>query len=157
MEVSQKGQQALEVMEGFSAKAYLDVAGVPTIGFGDTSVRARKVKMGDTTTLEAAKAELALDLHDFKSGVEKYLVKAVKGTTRNQFDALVIFAYNVGLTNFASSSVLRNHLAGNFEAAAASFALWNKITVNGKKVVSKGLVNRRAKEVEIYLHSNYGV
>lgn len=156
MEVSDKGRKALQCMEGFSGKAYPDIAGVPTIGYGDTSVRGRKVKMGDTTSPEAAEAELTLDLHDFKGSVEKALGEALKSTTQNQFDALVIFAYNVGEKNFKLSSVLRNHVAGNYAAAANSFPLWNKITKDGVKVVSKGLVNRRAKEVEIYLHGNYG-
>ena len=59
---------------------------------------------------------------------------------------MVSLAYNVGLGNFASSTLLRKHKAGDFARAAAQFAVWNKAA--GK--VMQGLVSRRADEAKLY-------
>ena len=77
-----------------------------------------------------------------------------KPCTQYQFDALVSFAYNVGLDidadniaeGLGDSTLLRKHLAGDYEGAAAQFAAWNK---NDGKVL-RGLVRRRAAEAAMY-------
>jgi lysozyme len=68
-----------------------------------------------------------------------------------QADAMLSLAYNIGPGAFKSSSVLRKWNAGDPDGAAASFALWNKGTVNGKKVVLKGLVRRREAERALFV------
>jgi lysozyme len=69
------------------------------------------------------------------------------GTTgKHQFDALLGFAYNVGVTNLRGSTLLRRHLAGETAAAKAEFHKWNKAA--GK--VMTGLTKRRAAEAELY-------
>jgi lysozyme len=60
----------------------------------------------------------------------------------HQFDALVSFAYNVGIGNLKSSTPLRKLNAGDFDGAALKFHRWNRST--GK--VLPGLVRRRAAE-----------
>ena len=65
---------------------------------------------------------------------------------QNEFDALVSLVFNIGAGGFKGSSVLRNLNAGNRRGAADSMLAWNKGTIGGKKVVLKGLANRRAEE-----------
>lgn len=121
----------------------------PTIGWGTTGP---DVRMGMTWTQAQADARFARDLADFATGVTHLLQG--HPTTQAQFDALVSFAYNVGLDDDADtlaeglgdSTLLKKHLAGDYEGAAARFADWNK----QKGVVLKGLTRRRAGEAAMY-------
>ncbi|MGN0192460.1 MAG: lysozyme, partial [Candidatus Gastranaerophilaceae bacterium] len=76
--------------------------------------------------------------------------------TQNQFDALVSFEYNVGYGNFANSTLLRLLNAKKYTEAAEQFSRWvyTTVSVNGKpkSVALSGLVNRRKREKEIFLH-----
>jgi lysozyme len=67
-------------------------------------------------------------------------------TTQRQFDAMVSFAFNVGVGNFAASTLLKKHEAGDHEGAAAQFGRWNKA---GGRVLA-GLTARRAAEAALY-------
>ena len=121
----------------------------PRIGWGTTGPDVRR---GMTWTQAQADARFARDLADFAAGVTHELQG--RPTTQGQFDALVSFAYNVGLDDDADtlaeglgdSSLLKKHLAGDYEGAAAQFALWNK---QGHIVLS-GLTRRRAGEAAMY-------
>jgi len=122
----------------------------PTIGWGTTGP---DVRMGMTWTQGHADARFERDLADFATGVTHELQG--KPTTQGQFDALVSFAYNVGLDDDADtiaeglgdSTLLKRHLAGDYAGAAAQFALWNKQA----GVVLGGLTRRRAAERALYL------
>jgi hypothetical protein len=74
---------------------------------------------------------------------------------------MVSLAYNTGfgdpkhkpkpIPGFSTSTVLKAHNRGDFESASRAFDLWNKITVDGVKRVSKGLTRRRKSEGALYL------
>lgn len=121
----------------------------PTIGWGTTGP---DVRMGMTWSQEHADARFERDLYDFAAGVTHLLDGAP--TSQAQFDALVSFAYNVGLDNdhdgkaegLGDSTLLRKHKAGDFDGAAAQFPLWNKQA----GVVLNGLTRRRAAEMRMY-------
>jgi GH24 family phage-related lysozyme (muramidase) len=131
--------------EGLKLEAYLCPAGVPTIFWGRTvHGNGQPVRLGDFGTNEQADLALLEDLTKFASGVQKRLTMPA---TTNQLGAMTSFAYNVGLGGFGKSTVLRQHNAGNFQAAARAFALWNKA---GGKVLN-GLTKRRAREAALYL------
>ena len=117
---------------------------VPTVGWGSTG---KDITMKTVFTQKQCDERLAADLADFSAKVAA-LVGAAK-TTQHQFDAMVSLAYNIGVAQkgFAGSSVLRNHKAGDFPAAAASFHLWNK---QAGKVLG-GLVRRRNAEATMYI------
>jgi len=112
-----------------------------TIGWGSTG---SDIKKGLTWTQKQCDDRFARDIGTFSAGV----AKAVQGskTSQNQFDALVSFAYNVGLGALQKSTLLKRHRAGDFTGAAAQFGLWNK---NDGKVM-KGLVRRRKAEADLY-------
>lgn len=143
--------------ETFKANAYKDPGsanGLPiTIGWGSTSdLQGRPIQMGAVWTREYADAKFAQDLAKFEIGVNTLLQG--KPTTQSQFDALVSFAYNVGLDmnkngkaeGLGESTLLRKHLAGDYAGAKAEFAKWNK---NDGKVMA-GLTRRRAAEADLY-------
>jgi lysozyme len=59
--------------------------------------------------------------------------------TQNQFDVLVDFAYNAGVGNLKSSTMLKKVNAGDLDAVPAELMKWTK---GGGKVL-QGLVRRR--------------
>lgn len=139
MNISKQGIDLIKRFEGCELKAYKDIVGVWTIGFGFT----KGVKPGDTMTMAECERRLTDELREYEAGV---LNACAVYPTQNQFDALVSFAWNVGIGGMANSSVIRNHNKKDTLNAMKSFALWNKA---GGKVV-QGLVNRRAAEAALY-------
>lgn len=149
MKTSQHGIAAILADEGERLTAYFDIAGVPTISVGVTDgVTAADVHNKRTITREESQAMFAMALAPREAAVERLCT--VK-PTQNQFDALVSLVYNIGEGGFAKSSVRRFHNAGDFQAAANAFMLWNKATINGVLQPVKGLTNRRAREAKLYL------
>lgn len=139
------GLQLIEKLEGCKLEAYKDQAGVYTIGYGHTG----GVKPSDVWTEDQAAAHLAADLQRFDAGVRKLV--APVDLTDAQFSALVIFAFNVGLTALQGSTALRLLRAGHLEQVPAALSLWNKVhDSSGVPVVNAGLVNRRAAEADLW-------
>lgn len=114
---------------------------VPTIGWGSTGA---DIRMGMKWTQQQADDRFASDLARFGAKVSDLI--GATPTKQNEYDAMTSLAYNIGQGNFASSTVLRKHKAGDHEGAAAAFELWNK----QKGVVLNGLVKRRTAEAEMY-------
>lgn len=112
-----------------------------TIGWGSTG---SDIKKGTVWTQKQCDDRFNSHLEEFAAGVSKAVGDAP--TTQNQFDAMVSFAYNVGLGNLNSSTLLRKHKARDYAGAAAEFARWNKAA--GK--VLAGLTRRRAAEAALY-------
>lgn len=90
---------------------------------------------------------LAADLAKAEEAVDQSVKHLL---TDNQFGALVSFAFNAGVSAFRSSTLLRLLNAGDYTSVPNQLKRWNKGTVNGKKVVLKGLTNRRAKEIALW-------
>lgn len=136
---------AIKEHEGLRLVAYLDSVGVWTIGYGDTGP---DVVKGLVITKAEAEERLRKRLVEF----EGYVNRAVKvKLTQNQFDALVSLVYNIGPTNFNSSTLLRKLNAGDYAGAADQFLVWNKGRVGGKLQVIDGLTNRRKKERQLFV------
>ncbi|HEY0044177.1 MAG TPA: lysozyme [Allosphingosinicella sp.] len=112
-----------------------------TIGWGSTGAN---IKKGTVWTQAQCDARFAEHVAEFAAGVAKVLGGAK--TSQSQFDAMVSFAYNVGIGNLAASTLLKLHKAGDYAGAAAQFARWNKAA--GK--VLPGLTKRRAAEAALY-------
>jgi lysozyme len=100
-------------------------------------------------TIERAHELLAGDLKSTEDGVIRALGNWP--TTANQFAAMVALAYNIGVNAFKTSTVLREHLAGNHTQAAEAFLMWDKATIGGKLQPVAGLARRRKAEAELYL------
>lgn len=128
--------------EGCRLQAYLDSAGVPTIGVGHT----RGVKMGDRCSQQQADLWLTQDLDDAGAAVAS-LVKVP--LTQDQFDALTSWTLNLGARRLAESTLLIMLNRGNYKAAVDQFSRW---VYAGGKVVD-GLVRRRAAEAKLFMPS----
>lgn len=140
MKTSARGVKLITEFEGFRANAYPDVGSVWTIGYGFT----KGVKQGDKITRTQADARLREELSEYEQGVSR---ACRVQPNQNQFDALVCFAFNVGVAGMSRSSVIKAHNREDYQAAARAFGLWNK--AGGK--VWPGLTRRRAAEGALYL------
>lgn len=135
-----KEAQLIKSFEGLELEAYLCPANVWTIGYGHT----KGVKEGDKITKEQAEKLLEEDLAFFRNGVKRLVKVALN---KNQFGALVSFAYNLGLGSLESSTLLKMLNAKDYQGAADQFLRWNK----SKGKVLTGLVRRREAERAVFL------
>ena len=146
MKIDKKGLDLIKEFEGLKLSPYLCSAKVPTIGYGNTFYEnGTKVKMTDPPiTRQRADALLILIADRFADQVEDLIKKPI---TQNQFNALVSFAFNIGVAGLGRSTLLKlvnnNPNDGNI---AKEFLKWNKA---GGRVVA-GLTNRRIKESALY-------
>lgn len=146
MRVSYACLQLIRNAEGFRATPYACPAGVPTIGFGSTRYENdTPVKLSDPAITKArANALLYATLSkEYEPAVNRYVAVPLK---QNQFDALVDFAYNCGIQNLRTSTLLKRVNSGDYDAAANEFGKW--VYANGKKL--GGLVTRRAAEAALF-------
>ena len=104
-----------------------------------------------TFTMGEVDAILAQDLGRFERGVAR-LCPAALGH-QGRFDALVSFAFNVGLGSLQRSSLRMKTNRGEFEEAADEFLKWTKA---GGRVLP-GLVKRRRDERALYMAEGLGV
>lgn len=120
------------------------MAGTPwTIGFGSTGP-----DIGPATTWPYAKADqrFVAHLQEFLAGVVKRIhPRAV--ASDNELAAMTSLAYNIGLTAFENSTLLRLFNAGDKAGAAAQFLRWNR--AGGAPL--PGLTARRQKEMTLFL------
>jgi lysozyme len=135
-----EGIALITAFESCRLKAYRCPAGLWTIGYGHTGA---EVHDGLTITQAEADGLLRTDLAKFDTGV----LRLCPQSRDTQHAAMVSLAYNIGLGNFANSSVARLHNAGRYGYASKAFALWNR--VDGE--VLPGLTKRRAAEASLYL------
>lgn len=148
MPINQESLNLIKSFEGLRLKAYPDPATKAepyTIGYGTTIYNGvKKVQLGDVITEKQAEAYLLFDVDKFSKGVSKLLQKPLSD---NQFGAITSFAYNVGLTNFKSSNLLKKiNNNPNDYSIKDEFLRWNR--ANGK--VLMGLTKRRKAESLLY-------
>ena len=150
MQPSSNFYNLIRLLEGYFPKAYKDSVGIATIGIGTIRYpNGVAVKMGDVCTEEQAYEYLKYEVNQ-KTATLNGLVLGIN-LNQNQFDAIVSLAYNIGVGGFANSSVLKLIKKNpNDSAIQDAWMMWNKGTMNGKKVAIKGLTNRRKKEYQLY-------
>ena len=143
MNMSQAGLDALlKKFEGCKLKAYRCPANILTIGYGHTSAAGEPlVKEDMVITQDQAEQILKHDLVKYEKGVAD-MVKVP--LTQHQFDVLVDFAYNAGLGNLKTSTLLKRVNASDFDAVPTELMKWVK--GGGKEL--PGLVRRRRAEAE---------
>lgn len=143
MTPSRAGIQLIKGFEGLRLESYQCSAGRWTLGYGTTT----GIVEGMTCTKEAAEAMLRRDVEKFAAKVSELVTQPL---TQNQFDALVSFAYNVGLGAFERSTLRRKLNAGDESGAADEFLRWVK--ANGE--ILSGLKRRRQAERSLFLSAN---
>lgn len=151
-QLSKDGYINIADLESLSTVKYLDSANVHTIGLGSTQ--------SDIPGLDRWSWDKEITIQyafdRFKYGLEKYIKttnKALEGVTveQHQFDALVCTCYNIGQSGLLNSTIIKRIRQGHRgESIRDALIMWTLVTVKGKKVQSKGLVNRRTAEWELF-------
>ena len=139
MKPSERLIEFIKRAEGCRLKAYQDVAGVWTIGYGHT----KDVKPGDSITQYQADQFLRQDVGVFASRVNR--LRCIN--TQGKFDAITDFCYNLGMANYESSTLRRYIESGRATwEIQEQFLRW--VNAGGKK--QGGLVSRRIWEAARY-------
>jgi len=141
MKLSAAGMELLKRSEGFRNRVYLDVAGLPTIGYGHRLLHPESFPDGIDEPLAAEL--LAADVRDAEQAVQR-LVKVP--LAQGQFDALVDFVFNLGVGRFATSTLLKCLNAGHYDEAVKELLRWNR--AGGEEVTA--LRVRREAEAKLW-------
>jgi lysozyme len=127
MKISPAGVAFIKKVEGLRLKAYQDVAGVWTIGYGHTGGWIEKGLVIDEST---AGVLLSADLQNAEADVARLVTAPL---LQHEFDALVSFVFNVGsdidaddkAEGLGDSTLLKLLNSGDRIGAAAEFAKWH--------------------------------
>lgn len=146
MKPSEQCYSIIKQFEGCRLKAYKDSAGVWTIGYGTIMYpNGTRVKGGDKCTQEEAETFLKYEVILKSQSVNAFTSNY--NLTQNQFDALVSFAYNLGIGALQKSTLLKKiKINPNDPVIEAEFMKW--VNAGGKKLI--GLVKRRQQESDLY-------
>lgn len=159
MKISDQGRGLLKDLEDVRTHVYKDQAGFPTIGVGHLlsrdeiysgkiNVLGKYVKYKNGLTLPQVDQLLTLDLGRFERDVDTFVhVKLLQ----NQFDSLVIFAFNIGVQAFNGSTLLKMLNNSQYDAVPHQMRRW----IWAAGAISEGLKNRREKTIAHWL-SNQG-
>lgn len=137
MQASKKLISKIKEFEGFSNTAYRCPAGVWTCGFGHTK--------GVTTITKCTSQEAEKWLLEDLQAFEKYVNTIEEADTQGKFDALVDFAFNLGIDNLRNSTLLTKIRA---KAPTSEIQREFKRWVYAGKKVLPGLVKRREWEAQ---------
>jgi lysozyme len=153
MTISSRGIDLIKSYEKCKLKAYQVKGDRPTIGWGNTFYEnGNPVKLGDVITQERADRLFANILAMYEKGVSQLVFSNIN---QNQFDALVSFAYNVGLDidedtkaeGLGDSTLLKKvNTNPNDPAIRNEFMKW----VSRGTILEKGLTKRRKTEADLY-------
>jgi lysozyme len=161
VKLSKAGAELMHRYEGCRNRPYLCPAHIWTIGYGHVLYQdqiklpmvgqpCRKeypLRPEDNRVWSKQEIEqlFAADIAHFERGV----LRLVPGSAGRQgsFDALVSFAFNVGLGNLQRSTIRMKANRNEWEASADAFLMWTK--AGGKELL--GLVKRRKSEMELFL------
>lgn len=148
MKPSDNCYKIIKQFEGCRLKAYKDSVGVWTIGYGTTYYPdGSKVKEGDKCNQEQAEFYLKYHVLEFSYKVDVSVNIITEWVNQNQFDALVSFAYNLGLGALRKSTLYKKLMINpNDKSIESEFLKWNKA---GGKVLN-GLTKRRQAESDLY-------
>lgn len=134
--------------EGFRSYAYIDTSGLPVIGYGQSKINGRAVRMGQYIT--RAQADVALEREVYH--IQKLVLANVKvKLTPHQLGALTSLVYNAGTRVIKRSTLSRKLNAGDYAGAAREFTRWNKANQGGRLVAMPGLTRRRVAEKNMFL------
>lgn len=137
------------------------------IGFGHTSDAILKVDATTEISEEQAYDLLAADVQECEDRLNNYIKRYKLKLKQNEFDALISAMYNgvpctsmdtgIGFALYEYGSLhaktLPEYRATDIKKSVTNeLARWKFITQSGKKVECKGLINRRKKEIDLFVH-----
>ncbi len=142
--VSRAGVELIKSFEGLRQTATRLPDGRWTLGYGHTF----SAREGARVTSEDADALLRFDLLPIVDSLNNMILVPLN---QNQFDSLVSFAFNIGIDNFAQSTVLKRLNEGRMGDAAAAMDSWRSAEFNGQTYVLAPLIRRRAAEKNLFM------
>ena len=158
--LSSRGVSLLKAIEDLALKPYDDQTGKDitewvkgaTIGYGHLIASSNWDKYKNGISEASASSLFSSNLAPFIRTVQSKVTVSLK---QNEFDALVILAFNIGNFNFSTSSVLKlvndPTAITSYSNLEAAWKAWNKS--QGKEM--RGLNNRRQAEWDIYNKNIY--
>jgi len=136
----------IKKFEGFRSEAYQDSVGIWTVGYGSTMwPDGKNVQPGQRMTIQEAEAVMTWELtrkgKEILSGLPTTIIN------QNQYDALVSFAYNLGVGALLKSTLFKKlKVNPNDPSIRTEFMRW--VNAGGKRLT--GLVGRREAEANLY-------
>lgn len=127
----------IAAFEGYSPTTYLDIVGIPTIGFGTTE----GVKTGQKIDPVAALQRKLSDVQKFESAVKQCVKVPLH---QHEYDAFLSLSYNIGAGAFCKSMLVKKLNAEDYDGACKEILRWDR--AGGKQV--RGLTLRRQKEYQ---------
>lgn len=154
MRIDQAGIDFIKSAEGVKNFVYADSAGLPTIGVGHLltqdeltngkiHIDGKSHKYHDGLPDDVIDRLLLRDLHIAELSVRS---NVRVNLTQNQYNALVSFAFNVGVGAFRKSTLLRLLNNSDYESVPYQMRRW--VFSAGRQI--QGLKNRREKEIELW-------
>ena len=167
LRTSENGLEFIARWEGIVLHPYMDIAGLWTIGVGHlikpsdsfetiTNAQVRDLLTskdkthpvaGVYITRQEALSILSKDIEE----VEKALRASIKvPLNQKQFDALVSFGFNCGVSVFKTSGACKALNSGDYASVPSKLLDWSKVRIGGILQTSKGLYNRRVAEGNLF-------
>lgn len=143
MKLNEEGINLIKSFESCRLRAYPDPAtgGDPwTIGYGCTGP---DITEGVEWTQEEAEEGLMIRLSRLTKSLSQVITTSLND---NQFSAIVSLVYNIGLGNFAKSTLLKKLIDNDLIQVSNEFLKWDK--AKGKEM--NGLLRRREAEQKLF-------
>lgn len=149
MKLGARGEQLIKEFEGLRLGAYLDQAGIWTIGWGHTGPDARK---GNRISQQRAQELFDMDNDNAENTVRRLNQQRVEPLTQLQFDALVSFEFNTGALSNRRNRVTQRVIEGRDDLVDDEMLRWVYVTdpKTKAKTVSNGLKRRRHAEAALW-------
>lgn len=111
----------LVVNESYTDKAVIPTKNDrPTVGFGSTfKADGTPVKLGDTITAPQAVVRSLAHIAKDEAGIKACVTGAL---SQKEYDLLVDFSYQYGVSATCKSSIVRRYNAGNYAQACEAYA-----------------------------------
>ncbi len=149
MHLSANGYSLLEKLEGFSPEPYSLGDGGLTIGFGFFIPDGQANKWDKGITWEEAEIMIRQKMPTYEDQVKRYINVPL---TQEEFDALIMIAYNLGGFSKATSIVNDVNSYADFDQLKKD---WMRFVHSKAPGVMKGLMNRRRDEMQVRADANY--
>jgi lysozyme len=143
-----KGVNFIIKHEGMRRDVYRDIAGYLTVGVGHLVLPSDNLVEGQIISEDRVHYLLLKDTYEASRAVDNCVTAPL---SRNQYDALVSFVYNVGVGAFCGSTLVKKLNQENYASVPTQLLRW--VHAGGKK--SKGLVNRRNYEINLFIKGEY--
>lgn len=148
MNISNSGLQFIKDVEGSRHSMYKCAAGHPTIGVGHLIKPTEAHLLTARLTEDEITLLLKADLEEREAHLNNFIYKFDLKLTQFEYDALISFIFNVGITAFDKSTLAKKLSQGFTDEAGKEFDKWTKPIA---------IISRRMAEKNIFLtHGMFG-